>query len=91
MRTTIDLPDPLFRRAKARAALSGLTLKDLITRWVERGLREDEGPPAAAGHPGRALPVVVTPSGRRMPALTNAEIEALLAEGDAGGAGDHTD
>ena len=35
MRTTIDLPDELFRRAKAQAALRGRRLKDLI----EEGLR----------------------------------------------------
>jgi len=38
MRTTIDLPDDLFRQAKARAALSGIKLKDLIARYVERML-----------------------------------------------------
>ena len=35
MRTTIDLPDELFRRAKSEAALRGRKLKDLI----EEGLR----------------------------------------------------
>ena len=35
MKTTIELPDDLYRRAKAQAALSGLRLKDLI----EEGLR----------------------------------------------------
>ena len=35
MRTTVDLPDELFRRAKAEAALRGRKLKDLI----EEGLR----------------------------------------------------
>jgi hypothetical protein len=35
MRTTVDLPDDLFRRAKAVAALRGRKLKDLI----EEGLR----------------------------------------------------
>jgi hypothetical protein len=35
MRTTIDLPDELFRRAKSEAALRGKKLKDL----VEEGLR----------------------------------------------------
>ncbi len=39
MRTTIDLPDELFRQTKARAALDGTTLKDLVTRFVEQGLR----------------------------------------------------
>lgn len=36
MRTTIDLPDPLFRKAKALAALQGSSMKDLIVRAVER-------------------------------------------------------
>lgn len=35
MRTTIDLPDELFRRVKSEAALRGQKLKDLI----EEGLR----------------------------------------------------
>jgi hypothetical protein len=35
MRTTIDLPDDLFRLAKSEAALRGKKLKDLI----EEGLR----------------------------------------------------
>jgi hypothetical protein len=39
MRTTLDLPDSVFRQLKARAALEGLTLKDLIARYVANGLR----------------------------------------------------
>jgi len=35
MKTTVDLPDNLYRRAKAEAALRGRKLKDL----VEEGLR----------------------------------------------------
>lgn len=35
MRTTVDIPDDLFRRAKVEAAMEGRTLKDL----VEEGLR----------------------------------------------------
>ncbi len=35
MKTTIELPDELYRKAKATAALSGRKLKDL----VEEGLR----------------------------------------------------
>ena len=38
MRTTIDLPDPVFRRLKASAALEGLSLKELILRAVEKEL-----------------------------------------------------
>ena len=36
MRTTIDVPDALFRRTKATAALQGATMKDLIIRAIER-------------------------------------------------------
>lgn len=32
MRTTIDLPDALFRRAKQAAAREGLTLRELVVR-----------------------------------------------------------
>ena len=35
MKTTVELPDPLYRQAKAEAALRGRKLKDL----VEEGLR----------------------------------------------------
>jgi len=35
MRTTVDIPDALFRQAKSKAALQGRKLKDL----VEEGLR----------------------------------------------------
>ena len=36
MRTTIDLPDPLFRKTKAVAALRGTSMKDLIVQAIER-------------------------------------------------------
>ena len=38
MRTTLDLPDPLLRQLKSRAALEGTTLKQLIRDTIERGL-----------------------------------------------------
>jgi hypothetical protein len=42
MRTTIDLPDTLFRRAKAEAALRGCHLKDLIADALRLALSEPE-------------------------------------------------
>jgi hypothetical protein len=83
MRTTIELPDELFRQAKARAALSGISLKELITRWVAQGLQSRDGLSPAVRRV-RPLPQIIPPSGRTMPALTNAEIEALLDTEDAG-------
>lgn len=44
MRTTIELPEPLFKRAKETAKRRGITLR----RLLEEALREHltEGPPA---------------------------------------------
>ena len=46
MRTTLELPDPLFARLKARAAHEQVTLKQLLRSYVEQGLNTT--PPAAA-------------------------------------------
>ncbi len=42
MKTTIDLPDPLFRRAKATAAVRGITLKRFISKAVENSLEAEQ-------------------------------------------------
>jgi hypothetical protein len=44
MRTTIDLPDPLFRKAKSIAAARGLTLKDFVINALERETRSEPAP-----------------------------------------------
>ena len=46
MRTTLELPDPLFARLKARAASERVTLKQLLHSYVEQGL--NTAPPEAA-------------------------------------------
>ena len=38
MRTTIDIPTPLFKRAKAAAAKQGTTLRALVVRALEAQL-----------------------------------------------------
>ena len=38
MKTTIELPDELFRRLKMRAAEEGRTMKDLLTELVRGSL-----------------------------------------------------
>ena len=38
MRTTLDLPDALFKHLKARAALEGRSLRDLVIDLVQKGL-----------------------------------------------------
>jgi hypothetical protein len=38
MRTTVDLPDDLFRQAKAKAAMEGISLRELIEAGVRQVL-----------------------------------------------------
>ena len=78
MRTTIDIPDSLFRRTKALAAVRGSSMKDLIVQAVEREVHADgagKGQPA----PCRSkLPVVHLRSGRKLD-LTGFDFDDLLA------------
>ena len=48
MKTTIELPDPLFRRAKATAAERGQSLKQLVTEALQEKLASGDVPPADA-------------------------------------------
>ncbi len=43
MKTTIEIPDPLFRRAKARAAEDGKSLKELVTEAIREKLASKNG------------------------------------------------
>lgn len=48
MKTTIEIPDPLFRRAKSKAAENGQTLKELVTEALQEKLAARAG----AARPG---------------------------------------
>jgi hypothetical protein len=39
MRTTVDIPEPTYRKLKSKAAQQGSSVKELILRGVERELR----------------------------------------------------
>ncbi len=39
MRTTVDIPDPLYRELKGKAASEGRSVKELILRSVEQELK----------------------------------------------------
>jgi hypothetical protein len=43
MRTTVDIPDPLYRRLKSAAALRGCSVKDLVLRGVSLELEASKG------------------------------------------------
>lgn len=49
MKTTIELPDTLFRSAKAHAAQEGLSLRILFERAVTSELQRKHRPIAAPG------------------------------------------
>jgi hypothetical protein len=40
MRTTVDIPDPVYRRLKSRAARDGSSAKELILRGVQLLLKD---------------------------------------------------
>jgi hypothetical protein len=75
MRTTVDLPDSLFRKTKAVAALRGSSMKDLIVQALDR-----EVTGRAATEPKRRrvkLPLIQSPGGRKVD-LTNFDFDDLL-------------
>ena len=82
MRTTIDLPDDLFRQVKARAALEGLKLKDLIAAYVAQGLERGTAPETPPRR--RSSPPVVqhATSGVPIPALSGEELARIEEEED---------
>ena len=51
MKTTVELPDALYRRAKAEAALRGRKLKDLVEEGPRLVL---DAPPDTTRHPDLA-------------------------------------
>ena len=77
MRTTLELPDSLFARLKARAASESVTLKYLLRSYVEQGL--SASPPASEAQRSAAtLPKLNSPLGIPSKALSNATLFELL-------------
>jgi hypothetical protein len=72
MRTTIDMPTPLMRAAKARAAEQGESLKDLVNRAVahEVGL-----PATPKGKAGRVTLPLIARDATPAILVTNEDIE----------------
>lgn len=76
MRTTVDLPQAVFRAAKARAARRGESLKSLLTRAVSAELGSPDLPPPAGRR--MVLPVFGTRLGPPV-RLSNADLERALS------------
>ncbi len=75
MRTTVDLPDELFRETKAAAALRGSSLKDLIIGALRTELHRASSP-KPKGKPLQ-LPLVRMKKGRMLD-LTGFDFDDLL-------------
>jgi len=84
MRTTLDLPDDLLRRAKARAALKGISLKQYFTS----ALSMYEDPSASRCDSGQsgpiALPLIVSER-KAVYRIEPEEIEDALLESEGSG------
>jgi hypothetical protein len=77
MRTTIELPDPVFRRMKAVAAMQGSTIKEFVQRAVERELAPALTKPNKKGHRVK-LPLIKGPPGHVIRPLSGEEMDELL-------------
>jgi hypothetical protein len=83
MRTTIDLPDEVFRQAKARAALEGRKFKELIAEYVEQGLTRSTDLDFRAARASTPLPYIPKAStGGTIPALSSEELARIEEEED---------
>jgi hypothetical protein len=77
MRTTIELPDGLFRQVKTLAVQKGLTLKDFFTAAVERAVIEAPIEARRMVHPP-----IMGVAAKPIPARSNEELATLLEAGD---------
>lgn len=78
----MDLPDDLYRTLKARAALSGVTLRELVRHLIEQGLRTPRtGQTASAGR-REPPPVIIPPCGTPVPAASRAALRHIEEEED---------
>ncbi len=74
MRTTLDLPDDLMKRAKIAAVERGSTLRDVVADGLRKTLMESK--PPKSKH--LKLPALKLPKGHQIPALTNRQIAELF-------------
>ena len=79
MRTTIDIPENLYRTLKTRAALKGLTLREIVQNLIEQALSAPLPSKRRSGPP-----IAVKPTGVPIPALSRQEIREIEEIEDAG-------
>jgi hypothetical protein len=75
MRTTVDLPDPLFREMKSLAARQGRSMKELLVEAIESKIAKTGR--RSARHSIK-LPLIRSKNPGALRSMTNADIEDLL-------------
>ena len=82
MRTSLEIPDPLFKAAKRLAVERDTTLKALVTEGLQLVIGRS-GSGEAGTRPDSARLPKVSPVGKGTYSLTSVDIEQLLAEEEA--------
>ncbi len=76
MKTTLEIPDELFRQAKVRAALEGIPLRDLVVRGLCLAMAAPSSP--ASHHV--EFPIIRTRPGSRP--MTSEQVKAAQEQMD---------
>ena len=85
MRIILDLPAPLMRELKVRAALEGVKLDDYVAKVLQSALLPQIALGAASKR--RPVPAFRRAGAKPMPDLRNAELYAALDGEDAAATG----
>jgi hypothetical protein len=75
MRTTIDIPDEVYRKLKVKAALEGQTVREIALRAIHREI----GPAEARPHAKKFQIPVIPSTHPGTLHLTNEDIDDILA------------
>lgn len=79
MRTTIDIPENLYRTLKTRAALKDVTLREIVQSLIEQALYT----PLRSKRRSEP-PIAIKPTGVPIRALSRQEIREIEEAEDAG-------
>jgi hypothetical protein len=74
MKTTLDIPNDLYRQAKAMAALERIRVKDLVAEGLRLAMEEHKHPKK------RATPLAVLRKARRNPLHTSDEVTRMMEQ-----------
>jgi hypothetical protein len=74
MKTTLDIPDALYREVKIRAAREGVKIKDVVAKSLANHLNQE---PAAAKKTAKKKPAFPLYSGPLGPLLEGKDVRSL--------------